>query len=37
MGSNFEHIDPDQGIMIEERGRQKRGSLNFSKVGNYSK
>lgn len=30
MGSNFDKINPDLGITIEEKGRQKRGNLNFS-------
>ncbi len=30
MGSNFDSIEPDMGIIIEERGKTKKGNQNFS-------
>jgi len=30
MGSNFDSIEPDLGVVIEEKGRQKRGQQAFS-------
>jgi hypothetical protein len=38
MGSNFEFLEPDLGIIIEERGKTKKGNQNFSILyGKYSK
>ena len=37
MGSNFDKMEPDLGIVVEEKGRTKRGNLNFSThFGKYS-
>jgi hypothetical protein len=30
MGSNFDMMEPDLGIIIEEKGKSKRGEMNFS-------
>jgi hypothetical protein len=37
MGSNYDHMKPDLGVIMEERGKQKRGNLNFSSLGKLSK
>ena len=33
MGSNFDRIEPDQGVTIEEKGRTKKGSQSQSVLG----
>lgn len=30
MGSNFDKIEPDAGVVVEEKGRAKRGQNNTS-------
>lgn len=32
MGSNFDQMQPDTGIIIEEKGRTKRGNNNYSSL-----
>jgi hypothetical protein len=37
MGSNYELMQPDLGVIMEEKGQQKKGNLNFSQLGKLSK
>ena len=32
MGSNFDMIQPDTGIVIEEKGRTKKGNANYASL-----
>jgi hypothetical protein len=37
MGSNFDTMAPDLGVVVEEKGRTKRGNGNYSALmGKYS-
>lgn len=37
MGSNFDKLEPDSGVTLEERGRTKKGQLNSQILGKLSK
>lgn len=37
MGSNFDKFDPDGGVILEEKGRAKRGQANSQVIGKLSR
>lgn len=37
MGSNFDKFEPDGGVVLEEKGRAKRGQANSQVIGKLSR